>query len=110
MFEPNNPFAEASSGNFVPESIDDYNFGSHQYKIYIRKLNGILGKRTLENAFGEGCHDEERYGQAIDNCFFKNNIGHGVFVNLVNFTPSVKHYEVINWRYKLGVWREKYKK
>lgn len=92
----------------IPESINDYNFASYQYKKYVRDFNGILGKRDLETAFGKGCHDEERYGQVIDNDFFKNNIGHNVIVHSI-ITPSVKLSEPINWRFKLGVWREKYK-
>jgi hypothetical protein len=96
--------------NIVPEKIYDYNFDCYHYKKYVRNINGILGKRTLEIAFGKGCHDEERYGQVINGDFFTNNVGHGVFIHNNVIMPSVKQPEVINWRYKLGVWREKYKR
>ena len=32
-------------------------------------------KRKYEDSFGERCYDVERYGQEIDNDFFKTNIG-----------------------------------
>jgi len=62
----------------LKETIDDFN-----YSLYIRKMNlkyipSQLGKRKLEDAFGEGNHDEERYGQQITEDFFKNNYGHSV--------------------------------
>ena len=60
------------------EVIDDYNFNSYEYKIYVRNFKGLLGKRNLHEAFGEGCHDESRYGRVICDEFFKNNIGHNV--------------------------------
>lgn len=105
MFEDN-----TTSFNSV-EVINDYNFNSFQYKRYIRNSSGILGKRNLNDAFGEGSHDEDRYGRVIDDDFFENNIGHNVIRPSV-IRPSVKLNQsyTIYWRYKLGLWREKYNK
>ena len=36
-------------------------------------------KRTYVDAFGPREYDKERYGQEIDDEFFKRNEGHGVF-------------------------------
>lgn len=88
------------------ETIDDFNFKSYQYKKYITDLSSILGKRNLQNAFGNGSHDEDRYGRVIHDDFFKNNIGH----NVIRPSVKVNQSDTIDWRYKLGVWREKYKK
>jgi hypothetical protein len=49
--------------------------------IFDNKLHSILGKRKIEDAFGFGMHDTERYGQEVQPDFFKNNIGHGVYQN-----------------------------
>jgi hypothetical protein len=49
--------------------------------IFDNKLHSILGKRKIEDAFGFGMHDTERYGQEVQHDFFKNNIGHGVYQN-----------------------------
>ena len=37
-------------------------------------------KRNYEDSFGNRNYDIERYGQEIDNDFFKYNIGHAVII------------------------------
>ena len=48
------------------------------YPLQNYKMQSILGKRKLEDAFGSGVNDSERYGQEISNDFFEKNVGHGV--------------------------------
>jgi hypothetical protein len=36
-------------------------------------------KRKLDDAFGMGPHDVERYGQPIANDFFIIHVGHGIY-------------------------------
>jgi CRISPR/Cas system-associated endoribonuclease Cas2 len=43
-------------------------------------LDSTLGKRDFIIAFGDDA-EEQRYGQKIQDSFFKTNIGHGVFTN-----------------------------
>jgi len=44
-----------------------------------KKNNVILGKRKLDEAFGQQIYnDADRYGQEIISGFFKTNIGHSV--------------------------------
>lgn len=110
----------------IVETIDDYNYETYKYKQYKFQYNmernmfkkSILGKRRLENSFGEGIHDEDRYGRQINHDFFKNNIGHNVI------QQSNKNFDkifdkdkdrnidifIIDYKYKLKGWREKYKK
>lgn len=39
------------------------------------QVGSILGKRKLEDAFGQGMHDSARYGQEVPPDFFKTNSG-----------------------------------
>jgi len=77
---------------YVLRRRPDYNF----------PIVSVLGKRTVEDAFGLGTNDEERYGQKIPPEFFNTNIGHNVIIknDLVN-SPINK---------KINYWREKYGK
>jgi hypothetical protein len=43
--------------------------------------NHFSHKRKLNEAFGPGNHDDERYGQTIKNDYFEKNIGHNVIVD-----------------------------
>lgn len=47
-------------------------------KRYSSENISILGKRKLQEAFGVGVHDADRYGQEIAPDFFATNIGHSV--------------------------------
>lgn len=69
-------------------------------------IPSILGKRKLEDAFGSGNLDEERYGQTVEDDFFKVNVGHGIVCKpiiqnqekreTINFDPE----EILNWCYE----------
>ncbi len=68
------------------------------------RVPSILGKRKIEDAFGLGMHDKERYGQEVQPDFFKNNIGHCVYQNPIhslskNISPT-QEAEIIDWCYK----------
>jgi hypothetical protein len=74
----------------------------------------ILGKRRLEDIYGTGLNDTERYGQEIPSDFFKTNCGHNVFQHIV---PSPQIYSSIYstslhknkvYEDKLQYWRNKY--
>jgi hypothetical protein len=73
-------------------------------KIITENLSSILGKRKIQDAFGPGIHDKERYGREIPPDFFKTNIGHGVYSNpkQSESTPTTKYNEdeIIDWCYK----------
>lgn len=82
-------------------------------KKYSSENISILGKRKLEDAFGYGSHDTERYGQEISPDFFKTNYGHSVKVETIkpkgaslktteNLPPlcKEKEAEIIEWCYK----------
>lgn len=92
-------------------------------KFVFGKRNSILGKRKADEAFGPSSYDEDRYGQNINNEYFKNNIGHGVKnepnTNLktnVKFGTSADVYEDEDFEANLPpelkealVWLEKYR-
>ena len=80
------------------------------------ELISITGKRTIDDAFGSGPHDEERYGQTIEENFFEKNEGHGVIqerekfysvdlgekpINTSTNNSNTKYDEegIINWCY-----------
>ena len=76
-------------------------------------MPSILGKRKLQEAFGFGTHDKERYEQESEPDFFVNNVGHGVYSNpkgsqdrMTQGTafsiPTTKYDEdeIIDWCYK----------
>ena len=67
---------------------------------YQKQVASILGKRQLEEAFGSGMNDKERYGQEIPSDFFKTNIGHTVYKNIICEDNIYKD--------KLTYWRNKY--
>ena len=83
-------------------------------KIIKGDLYSILGKRKIQDAFGSGMHDEERYGREIPPDFFKTNIGHGVYQNPKGSParqtlqihssskniPPAQEAEIIDWCYK----------
>jgi hypothetical protein len=73
-------------------------------KIIKGNLSSILGKRKIQDAFGSGMHDEERYGREIPPDFFKTNIGHGVYPNQMHSSskniPPAQEAEIIDWCYK----------
>lgn len=72
-------------------------------------VGSILGKRTLEEAFGKGMHDQARYGQEISPDFFKTNIGHNVFSSSREGCIAPANSPVKNlYENKLNQWREKY--
>ena len=78
---------------------------------YYFPIVSVLGKRTVEEAFGRGMNDKERYGQEIPPDFFKFNQGHNAFpsrmegfIAPVNSPVNSKNlYET-----KINYWREKY--
>jgi hypothetical protein len=92
------------------------NSGNIHIKIEEKTNNdipSILGKRKLQDAFGVGTHDKERYGQEIQPDFFVNNVGHGVYPNPKGsqdrmtqgtaFAIPTTNYdedEIIDWCYK----------
>lgn len=52
-----------------------------RHSRHIVQQVSILGKRKLDEAFGEEIYKEkERYGQDIPTDFFQTNIGHRVYV------------------------------
>ncbi len=66
--------------------VEDKKDKLHRRKPIIRRrpemivsVTSILGKRKLEDAFGQGMHDYERYGQEIPPDFFNTNRGHNAF-------------------------------
>lgn len=63
----------------------------------------ILGKRKLEDTFGVGMNDKERYGQEIPPDFFKTNVGHNTISKETYANSSNNSYET-----QLNYWREKY--
>jgi hypothetical protein len=73
---------------------------------YYFPIVSILGKRKMEEAFGRGMNDKERYGQEIPPDFFKFNRGHNVLPS------SISDSSVINlknlYEDRLKFWREKY--
>ena len=64
-------------GFFEPKPVSPKT-QSTKSKFVFGKRNSILGKRKADEAFGPDSYDEDRYGQNINNEYFKNNIGHGV--------------------------------
>lgn len=72
---------------------------------YYFPIVSVLGKRTVEEAFGRGMNDKERYGQEIAPDFFKFNRGHNAF-------PSYTSTGTINSKNsretQINYWREKY--
>ncbi len=71
-------------GFFEPKPVSpktqsfDFKTQSTKSKFVFGKRNSILGKRKADEAFGQNSYDEDRYGQNINNEYFKNNIGHSV--------------------------------
>jgi hypothetical protein len=79
-------------------------FADNSGNIHKHVIPSILGKRKIADAFGSGMHDKERYGQEIEPEFFKNNIGHGVYINPILSSSknisSTQETEIIDWCYK----------
>jgi len=79
-------------------------FADNSGNIHKHVIPSILGKRKIADAFGPGMHDKERYGQEIEPEFFKNNIGHGVYINPILSSSknisSTQETEIIDWCYK----------
>lgn len=80
--KPNILFAD-NNGNihmtFQEKTNKKYIFKRHSGPI-VQQVS-ILGKRKLDEAFGEEIYKEkERYGQDIPVDFFQTNIGHGVYI------------------------------
>lgn len=79
-----------------------------------KRLVSILGKRQLEDVYGYGMNDNERYGQEIPPDFFKTNGGHNVFPyivpspNLYNPIHSTSLYKDKVYENKVNYWRDKY--
>jgi hypothetical protein len=69
---------------------------------YELPIGSVLGKRKMEDAFGLGMNDEERYGQKIPSDFFNTNIGHNVFIKNDHVNSDINK--------KINYWREKYGK
>jgi hypothetical protein len=67
----------------------------------------LLGKRNLEQAFGSGMKDKERYGQEIPPDFFKFNRGHNVFQSPISLRDSHVNHKNL-YETKINYWREKY--
>ncbi len=69
-------------GFFEPKPVSpktqSTDFKAFKSKFVFGKRDSILGKRKADEAFGPNSYDEDRYGQNINNEYFKNNIGHGV--------------------------------
>lgn len=68
-------------------------------------IDSILGKRTLEQAFGKGMNDAVRYGQEIPPDFFKQNYGHNIYPSS-EFKTNI--YNKYFYQEKMQYWREKY--
>lgn len=59
------------------------------------ELMSFTGKRKIDDAFGPGPHDEERYGQVIKHDFFKDHVGHDVVQEKENLpSDREKFYSV----------------
>jgi len=55
----------------------------------------ILGKRNMFDAFGKEINDDERYGQNIDENYFKLNVGHAVLQNASIWSKNVKKLSIV---------------
>lgn len=63
----------------------------HRKRDHDFELVSILGKRKIDDVFGSGTNDSERYGQEISPDFFEKNVGHNVFCPSINYpinTPT----------------------
>ncbi len=77
---------------------------------YQEQSISILGKRQLEDVFGSGMNDKERYGQEIPPDFFKTNGGHNVFPSPQVYSSiySTSLYKDKVYENKVHYWRNKY--
>ncbi len=76
----------------------------------LQHVESILGKRTIEEAFGCGMNDRARYGQEIPPDFFKNNHGHTVYPSREYYTYNKNTTKDLTHLYedRIRYWRQKY--
>jgi hypothetical protein len=100
----NNTLFVDNSG-FIHLKIEEVNRKNQRRRPILRNLNlirlqksipqqSLLRKRKIEEAFGPGTHDAERYGQQISTEFFVTNIGHGVYQNKIKIESSIEKSKV----------------
>jgi hypothetical protein len=70
----------------------------HQYN---ENVISVLGKRKLDEVFGAGMNDDNRYGCEIPPDFFNSNIGHIVYTKKSNEFENVLKYWYNKYNTKL---------
>lgn len=95
----NNTLFVDNSG-FIHLKIEEIYGKKRRRRPILRKLNftslgksipqqSLLAKRKIEEAFGPGIHDAERYGQQISTDFFVTQVGHGVYQPQIELTTKL---------------------
>ena len=112
FFEPNS-VSENIRINFedVKPKIERRKPVLKKHIMSVEQSKSILGKRTIEEAFGTGMNDKERYGQEIPPDFFIYNRGHNAFPSQMDgfITPANSPVNRKNvYETKFNYWREKY--
>jgi hypothetical protein len=77
---------------------------------FAEPIGSALGKRTMEEAFGQGTNDKERYGQEISPNFFRTNVGHNVRPSSEYYTYNKHNTTNFTHLYedRIKYWQQKY--
>jgi hypothetical protein len=105
FFEP-----KPISNNIYMKSLERKKPILKRRKEFTEPIGSTLGKRTVEEAFGQGNNDKERYGQEIPPDFFKLNHGHNIYPSSEYYTYNKHTTTDFTHLYedRIKYWRQKY--